>query len=449
MIKKIVLLGYGTIGKCVFDLLTLDNIYIRDTLGLDVQQMPIIVIDRYLPSTEEKARLSKRGRNIHWIEYALKKDTLKPLFESISLEQHDLVIDVTSCTETRLIVKLVAYFFKACYICTALEGWDGWIYPMPEMVSKVAQLKEVLPDDGRHPSVLVTHGMNPGMVSHFAIQAVKMIPENERKSISIMHITETDTQKVVNSAVNRRNLAVAVPKLIKRDSRITKDIISTWGPQNFVDEMNTNPYYVQKGRTTKDKKRSLLCPLDSFIYDPVTDGIVSYTGYNVTHEETFTLNNYLKSNIGAKANLAFIYKPSDISFKSLISSNRGNGNSKSRSKSKRKNSAARCNRKGLLLKGPDVRGYDTVGIYVQTQTGRKVWVGNACSAGYAPTDAIKERYHNATTMQVAAGVMSAIYVISKAPNLGFRYPEEIPDALRPGLLSFSERYYGKITIKTW
>jgi hypothetical protein len=50
-------------------------------------------------------------------------------------------------------------------------------------------------------------------------------------------------------------------------------------------------------------------------------------------------------------------------------------------------------------------------------------------------------------MQVGAGVMGALFVIWSNPNLGILFPEEIPATLRPSLLQFSKRYYGKILIK--
>lgn len=433
MINKIVLLGYGTIGKCVFDLLVLDHKYIHDHLGLDVLQNPLFVIDKHLPPEKPFSHL----KNLFWIETKLEKNSLYDIFHSIDLKKGDLVIDLTSCTETRQIVKMVACRFHACYICTAIEGWGGWIYPMPQMVSNVATLIDLLPNDGNHPSVLLTHGMNPGMVSHFAILATKLLHAHDRKDVKTLHITEIDTQVILSSKertkeMTRNNLSVAVPNLIKRRSGISKDIISTWGPQNFVDEMNTPPIYVSKGRTVKGRKKSLLSPIASFIYDPLTQRMISYQGYNVTHEETFTINNYLKKTFDAKSDIAFVYKPTDVSYRTLLSNSGVHVSSKKR--------------KGLLLKGPNVVGYDTVGIYLETHSGKRIWVGNACKTGYAANNDIKRRYHNATTMQVAAGVMAALYVISKRPNLGLRYPEDIPDNLRQGLLSFAERYFGEIII---
>jgi len=418
-----VLLGYGTIGKCVFDILTLDSEFLKDVLGYDLSKHNIVIIDKTLPKDH-----FQQLRNVQAIQFSLKKENLTQLFNSIQLIKGDIVVDLTSCTGTRDIIKKVSVDLGANYICTALEGWNGWMYEMPKMVSHIATLKKSLPPGS--PTVLLTHGMNPGMVSHFALMGLGIVGKGKAKDLKILHITETDTQTIADA--EKRGLPIAVPRLTVTRPLMPKNIISTWGPQNFVDEMNALPMYVTNGKISKGRNRAYRNVIPSFIYNADTGKIETYEGHIVTHEESFTLNNHLKTQFGSKSDIAFVYKPTDQSLKSFL---------------KKGCKMKPGERKGLLLKGENVVGVDTVGVYMSFLDGDQLWIGNACRAGYAPTEQLRKRFHNATTMQVAAGVLSGLWVISKAPNMGMLFPEEIPDQLRKGLLQISERYYGQIVIK--
>lgn len=423
--QKIILLGYGSIGKCVLDLLLLDTDYITRKTGIVIKNIDIIVIDRLLKLDS----VASSYANVRWMQKKLSKKTIVATLQEVSLGAGDLVIDLTSCTGSRLIAKTVAVNFGAMYISTALEGWNGWMLPMHKMVSELTQLKTSLPHGS--PTLLVTHGMNPGMVSHYALIALEMLDTHDRKAVKCIHITETDTQRLKRGVKLSSATHVAVPRLTVTRSCMSKKILSTWGPQNFVDEMNARPLYVEKGRVKEGHRRAFRDCVESFIFNPEQGHMTTYRGHSVTHEECFTINNYLRKALGVRADIAFIYKPSDLSLASFL---------------KQGHPMKPGERKGLLLRGPGVIGYDTVGIYVETHTGKKVWIGNSCKAGYAANEAIRRRYHNATTIQVAAGVLAAIYVASKAPRLGLCFPEEIPGKLRRELVGMSERYYGPVTV---
>src|SRR6478609_5349507 len=171
--RKIALLGYGTIGKCVLDLLLLDRSYIEReskkwNVAIDMFSYEYYIIDcQFTENFTTPRHLADLDVTIKFIPFKLKKDNLCLLFADIGLTKGDIVIDLTNGTDTRLLVKIIAAKFGSCYVGTALEGWHGYMYPMPEMVSYISLLKKYLPSGT--PTVMLTHGMNPGMVSHFAI----------------------------------------------------------------------------------------------------------------------------------------------------------------------------------------------------------------------------------------------------------------------------------------
>jgi len=433
MKNKIVLLGYGTIGKCVLDVLLLDADHIRKQVGIDPLQAEIVVVDREIDVPSHLDYV-----NVRWMQKRLNKKSLRDLFDDISLKQRDIVIDLTSCTGTRDIVKQVAAVRGANYINTAMEGWNGWMYEMPKMIKHAETLRELLPRGTA--TALLTHGMNPGMASHFAMLGVEMFRAIgiHPRNIAIVHITEIDTQRMVHKRRkgNKNNatdlidgLPLAVPRLTVNRPSMPRNIVSTWGPQNFADEMNATPTFVDRGMPTKTRRRAYRTLVPSMIYDPDKRTLIPFCGHLVTHEETFTINNHLKMRYGTRADIAFVYKPTDVSLKSLIEKG--------------------CRlkpgqRKGFLLKGKNVVGYDTVGVYMESIDGKGLWIGNACETGHAVNGRLAEKHHNATTMQVTAGVMGGLFAIVRSPRLGFCYPEEISFKLRRDMLKFVERYIGKI-----
>lgn len=417
------MIGYGTIGKCVLDILLLDSKFIKDNIFPDFQSIKLIVVDAKHKSTEPLYK------NVQWVIEKLTNKNVKQFFKKLSLNVGDIVIDLTSCTGTKDIVREVCQVYNALYVCTALEGWNGYMYPMHKMVTYVGSLKK---KHGKGKSTaLLTHGMNPGMVSHFMKKGLQVFTEEEKKMIKNVHITEIDSQKMKNLS----DAPVAVHHLTQSRPKMSKNIYSTWGPQNFADEMNAVPIHVKKKRASKNRKRAYKETTPSMIFDPKTKSIQPFNGHIVSHEEVFTMNNFLKQNdYGDNHNVAFIYKPCQQSFDSLVNENNLTGN------------AIKIKRKGYLIKGPDVEGYDTVGVLITLTNNKAVWVGNSCKAGFAVNEELRKKFHNATTIQVAAGVLSGLFILSKAPNLGVIYPEDVPEELTDMAILFSERYYGPVEL---
>lgn len=429
MKQKIFLLGYGTIGKCVLDILVHDTKYIKKITGVDLaKQFRILVFDKRITDCIE---IDNMKQQVTFIETKLKhgkQKNLKHIFATYGLCPGDIVIDLTSCTGTKDIVKEVSSL-GACYISTALEGWNGYMLPMSEMVRNVGTLREKI---GRGcPTCILTHGMNPGMVSHFAIIGLSLMSHIDKVRLKNLYITEIDTQRLPPGS----KPTLAVPQLTVNRPLMGKTILSTWGPQNFVDEMNSTPYYVKNGRTFHGKRRAFNTIETSSIYDPESKAIVPYEGYVVTHEEAFTINNYLrKKGYGEKQTVAFIYKPTESSLVSFL---------------KKGYPMKHGERKGMLIKGEGMTGYDTVGVLLESSTGRRIWVGNSCDSSslFPFSKTLQARNHNATTVQVAAGVLAGLSVIFKNSQLGFLYPEDIPEGYRDSLVEVSTRYYGDIIIR--
>lgn len=422
--QRFIIIGYGTIGKCVLDLLLLDSTFIENCFAHPViSQASFLIIDsRY-------QKMPTHAQNVEFLQWNIKKENLRSLFEQIGLNKTDIIIDLTNGISTVGMLRSVASF-SARYINTAVEGWGGW-GDMPAMISRLFSLQKRIHKG--MPSMLISHGMNPGMVSHFLIEAMKSLTPKEKMNLSTVHITEVDTQKFCKNASGKP--VVAVPKLMSVVPRMPRRILSTWGPQNFVDEMTAPPILVKNGRNHNIKSKAYLTTLNSCILSPEKKSMVPYEGNLVTHEETFTMNRYLQEKYALNPTVVFVYRCTESSYKTLV---------------KRETNASKKPKKGYLIKGAGLEGYDTVGVYLDNSySARKIWMGNVCRTNYAANDAIRRQLHNATTMQVAAGVLAGLYALMECPNLGLLFPENVPEKVRKNMIKIAERYFGPVETIVW
>ena len=423
--KTIFIFGCGTIGACVLDCLVFGKGLFKKA-QLDITDYNICIVDRLFRKevTDFYDKLGDAKRPT-FITTSFSKAKLKDNLDHINICDSDIILDLTSGTGTKDFIKEICIRRGARYLCTATEGWGGYISEMDEAVREIGTLKKRL--GAGSPTALLTHGMNPGLVSHFAMDLLDSFTDAEKRALKTIHITEIDTQRFTNK---KEAPKMSVPKLISTLPNMGSFVVSTWGPQNFADEMCARPRYVQNGRVVSGKRRAYRSLEQSFIYDPDIKEVRPFVGCKVTHEEAFTMFYHLKRlNYHKGTSIAFVYQPTSESLESLLSQQRG---------------IKRYSRKGMLLRGKSLVGHDTVGIYIKSDTGREAWMGNTCHAGFAPIAELKPRYHNATTYQVAAGVLSGLAYLLKHPKMGLTWPEEVSSQHRQDLLSFASKWMGRI-----
>src|ERR1700736_4764725 len=199
---RLVIVGFGSIGQGVLPLL------LRH-LKIEPDQVPIITAE---PRGHEVA--AEYG--VRFIETALTRENYRALLVA-QLGRGDFLlnvsVDVSSVSLIELCQEKGALYLDAC-----IEPWPGG-YTDPSLPpaarSNYALRESALALRPRYPAgptAVITHGANPGLVSHFVKQALidlaeasalgGAIPQSrdgwallaEELGLKVIHIAERDTQ---------------------------------------------------------------------------------------------------------------------------------------------------------------------------------------------------------------------------------------------------------------
>ncbi len=158
---RLVIVGFGCIGQGVLPL-------ILRHIDLDPKKITII-------TAEERGHDVAREYGIRFVNDAIKRDNLRRLLEP-ELGPGDFLLNVSVDVSS---IALVEFCRErgALYLDTCIEPWaGGYTDPSltPSLRSNYALREKALapkrsPND---PTAVLTHGANPGLVSHFVKQAL-------------------------------------------------------------------------------------------------------------------------------------------------------------------------------------------------------------------------------------------------------------------------------------
>src|SRR5438105_3410193 len=178
------------------------------------------------------------------------------------------------------------------------------------------QLKQ---QKGHHPTVLIDHGMNPGLISHFV-------------KLSLKQLAREQNVKFTTHAEVARKLKIETIHCSEYDSQTTiydknpeKDVFyNTWSSIGFYEE-GTLPCQISWNRANE---KPLDIPHDVDIeeiflrqmgietlakgYNPLSG---FYYGYIIPHAESSSISRYL-SYKGTHPSCYYVYKPSYVAEKS-------------------------------------------------------------------------------------------------------------------------------------
>ena len=208
------------------------------------------------------------------------------------------------------------------YLDTCIEPWPGG-YTDPTVPAarrtNYALREEALalrPGNARAPTAVLTHGANPGLVSHFVKQALLNIAADtqvdagnpttrgdwgdlaHRLGIKVMHIAERDTQ------------TTNVPKEVG-------EFVNTWSIDGFVGE-GSQPAEMGWGTHERNfprdgKRHDFGCMAAIYLMQPGAGTRVRtwtpkaghFTGFCITHSEAISIADYYTVRDGAQV----VYRP--------------------------------------------------------------------------------------------------------------------------------------------
>ncbi len=423
--NKILVIGYGSVGKCALPILLR---HIR------APYKNITVLD-FADKRKELAPWIKKG-----VRYS--QERLSPVNVARTLSKYvsggGIIIDLSWNVDT---LDMLAWCHenKVLYINTSVEEWDPYANiekktPLEKsLYFKQMEIRKMTAKWSHDSTTAVLdHGANPGLISHFTKQALvdiaekvirdKATPKAQRKILENLAREEKFSRLAMK-------LGVKTIHISERDTQITDqpkevdEFVGTWSIEGLREEA-TSP--VEMGWGTHEKELPPLAAVPE--YGPQNQIFLSQMGMNtwarswvpnyeivgmiIRHGEAFTISEKLtlwkKGRPVYRPTVHYVYMPCNETLSSVHE--------------------LRCRNYELqpkcrIMNGEIIKGSDILGALLMGHKYNSWWTGSILtieeSRNLVP-------HQNATTVQVAIGVVSAAMWMIENPNKSVCVPDDLP-----------------------
>jgi homospermidine synthase len=425
---RMVIVGFGSIGQGVLPLL------LRH-IDLTPEQITIV-------TAEERGHAEAAELGVRFVVEPLTPENYEDVLEPL-LGKGDFLLNVSVEVSSVALIEL-CWKKGALYLDTCIEPWAGG-YTDPSLApsrrSNYALRERALAlraDKAKAPTAVLTHGANPGFVSHLVKEALLNIAKDtgdagaapktraewgalaERLGIKVIHIAERDTQ---------------VSPRPKRPG----EFVNTWSVDGFVGE-GQQPSELGWGSHERH------FPADGGRHDFGSGSAIylnrpgaatrvrswtplegPYHGFLITHGESISIADYLTLREGEKIRyrptVHYAYHPCDGAVLSLHEFAGKNWRLQSQKR---------------LMVDEISEGIDELGVLLMGHARGAYWYGSQL--------AIEEArrlvpYNNATSLQVTAAVLAGVVWAIENPRAGIVEPDEMDFAR---ILKIMRPYLGKI-----
>ncbi|MFA6901536.1 MAG: saccharopine dehydrogenase C-terminal domain-containing protein [Gallionellaceae bacterium] len=425
---RLLMVGFGSIGQAVLPLLFRH-------LVLDAQQIKIIAADRHGADIAD-------GFGVAFSQHTLSRTNYMTVLEPF-LDKGDFLLNLSVDVSSLALIEL-CHQRGALYLDTCIEPWPGGYTDSAIPVSQrsnYALREEVLAYGRSHaagPTALVTHGANPGLASAFVKQALLDIatesavpvqpPARQEEwarlacqlGIRTIHISERDTQTTA-----------------RRKQR--GEFINTWSVDAFISE-GLQPSELGWGTHERHwpvdaARHENGCGAAIYLNRPgASTRVRSWTplegafhGFLITHGESISIADHLtlreKGVVSYRPTVNYAYHPCDDAVLSIheIAGKLWQPQLKRR-----------------IIRDEIEVGIDELGVLLMGSDKGVYWYGSRLSIGQARKLA---PYNNATSMQVAAGVLAGMVWALRNPAAGVVEPDDIDHVL---VLEIAKPYLGEM-----
>ena len=409
---RLVMIGFGAIGQGVLPLI-LRHIAIKPS------RITIITAEDW--GGEEAA-----DYGIRFVVEPLTAANYRQILEPL-IRAGDFILNLSVEVSSLALVEL-AQEKGALYLDTCIEPWPGgYTDPnLPEALRTNHALREAaLAMKARFPggsTAVLTHGANPGMVSHFVKQALLDVAGDtgvetdeptgragwaalaQRLGVKVIHVAERDSQK---SSLRKR----------------AGEFINTWSIDGFVAE-GCQPAELGWGSHEKtlppDGHRQTTGSLASiYLSRPGASTRVRtwtpksgpFQGFLITHSEAISIASYLT--VGPddapeyRPTVHYAYHPCDdavLSVHELAGRN------------------WRQQPEQRLLMEDIVEGIDELGVLLMGHARGAYWFGSQLSIGEARRHV---PHNNATSLQVTSAVLAGMIWAIRHPRAGIVEADDV------------------------
>lgn len=460
---RIVQFGFGAVGKSFYE-------KISKEIKFDENKYFVITMNSY----EFDAFVNLGGLVSNFLVREVTRDNFKEVFGAI-LQEGDLLIDFADTVGTKDFCMWCADN-NIMYLNTGEADWpDHWysIFEENELKRGIREAHKKSESTNKYPIVL-QHGNNPGLVSHFVKAAIEYIVNTQFKKdrqlkelikrgrfnevaknlgIRMIHVNDIDLQEVKDEYSDNILFSTWCTDSFWFEmlSEATANI-GTHEQIDFEDECNLVDYdkgYLEFQKIAADKKCRTVYPGGEF------------EGFLVPHEETITIAKNLEVKDGEKViyrpSVMFIYSPC-LYATNYFSKAKVNDypNPDPLKPQDVENENGQTIIRGyvypqnfeIVYQEKIAQGTEYVGVLLLGDNFEPVWVGNRVETSFLNKDKHTSYWQTPTITPVAMSALAAVcWMLKNREKGGIYFPDDIPDY--KNIIQTAEKYISKTIYKTF
>ena len=425
--ERVLVLGCGSVSQCIVPLL------VRD---LDFPPASINVVD-FADTRDRIASALSQGVNF---EFGRVTQENLDTFLSARVGEGDLLLDLAWNIDNCAILQWCRDH-GVRYLNTSVEMWD----PYDEMTEtpplertlyvrhmNMRRMKAAWPDN-KGATAVVEHGANPGLVSHFAKQALTEIAS--RMLVDGLGGSNTAALEAALADQHFNELAMLtgtkVIHIAERDTQVsdtpkrTNEFVNTWSVEGFYEEgvapaeMGWGTHerqlppnaFVHSGEGPCNQICIARPGMETWVRSWVPSGEIR--GMVIRHGEAFTMCEHLTVNDQNgdaiyRPTVHYAYHPADAAVNSVLELRMRGWD---------------IQREQRILNDEIISGRDELGVLLMGHPYSSWWTGSLLSIDEARAVV---PHQSATTVQVAGSIVGAVTWMLANPNEGVCVPDDLP-----------------------
>jgi homospermidine synthase len=409
---RLVMVGFGSIGQGVLPL-------ILRHVGIKADQITIVTAD-------EAGEKVANEYGVRFIRHPLTRENFKKVLDPL-VGRGDFLLNLSVDVSSVALIQF-CWGQGALYLDTCIEPWAGGY--MDPTVTPARRTNYALRETAlalrnakvRAPTAVLTHGANPGLVSHFVKQALLNIAADT----GVEHQEPTSREGWAQLA---QQLGVKVIHIAERDTQVGShakeqgEFVNTWSVDGFTGE-GCQPAELGWGSHEKNwprdgKKHDFGRGSAIFLMQPGaatrvrtwTPTSKQFHGFLITHGEAITISDYLTVKKGEQVvyrpTVHYAYHPCDSAVLSVHEFAGRNW---------------RLQERKRIMMEEIVKGMDELGVLLAGHKKNAYWYGSQLSV----QEARQLCPHNsATSLQVTVSVLGGLVWAMENPNEGIVEPEDL------------------------
>lgn len=459
---RIVQFGFGAVGKSFFEKLPKEIRY---------KENNYYVVTR--DGREFAAYVNLGGIVQNFLVREVTRDNFTEVFAPL-LSSGDLLIDFADTVGTKDIFDWCADH-NIMYINTGEADWpDHWYCIFEENDSKNAlREKHNRKEESNHFPIVLQHGNNPGLVSHFVKAALEYVVRTQFKKhkgmnallkagqfpelaqalgVKMIHVNDIDLQEIKGETDSKR-------------------LVSTWCTDSFWFEMlseatlnvgtheridfedkcnfvNFEKGYLEFEKMAADVKGRTFYPGGLF------------EGFLVPHEETITIAKSLEVKEEGKTvyrpTVLFLYSPCRYAREYFAAAKVNDYPHPDPGKPQDCEEEGKYIIRGykypqeveILYRNRIASGTEYVGVLLLGEGFEPVWVGNRVECSFLNKDKRTGEWQTPTITPVAISALAAVcWMLKNRDKGGIYFPDDIADY--KSIIKFAEKYISKTIYRTF